>query len=101
MAKKLELKVVDTSDLDDGDWAAINQLKRIYEINGPDAFWAAIQKLYDDDPVRHVKSLCAFFPAEMSEAVKDSLADAGITREEAYEMLRKAQRRPDSPAGDQ
>jgi len=101
MAKKLELKVVDTSDLDDGDWAVTNRLKRTYETDGQEAFWAEIQKLYDDDPVRHVEALCAFFPTEMTEALKDGLAEAGITPDEAREMLRKAKRKAESPAGDQ
>src|SRR5262245_18571720 len=100
MAKKLELKVVDTSDLDDGDWAVINRLKGTYETDGQEAFCAEIQKLYDD-PVRHVKALCAFFPTEMTEALKDGLAEAGITPDEAREMLRKANRKAESPAGDQ
>lgn len=98
MAKRPGLKIVDTSDLDDDDWAAVNRLFRVYEAEGSDAFWEALRKLDDDDPVRYVKAICAFFPTDMAEALKDALAEAGITPEEALERLRKAQRKADSPA---
>jgi hypothetical protein len=58
MAEKRELKVVDISHLDDGDWTAINRVKRIYESGDFDAFWAEIEKM-DGDPVHRIKALFA------------------------------------------
>jgi hypothetical protein len=50
-----------------------------------------------DDPVRYIRVAGALFPDMVREAIKDSMAEAGITEEDVREMVRKLE----SPARDQ
>jgi hypothetical protein len=40
-----KLNVVDSSDLTDADWAAVNRVNRACELGGANAFWDELEKL--------------------------------------------------------
>jgi hypothetical protein len=89
--KPNDLEVVDPSGLTDADWADINRLKKLYETGGRDALSKALAELGESDPVRSMRVLHALFPNTVREALKDSLAEEGITEEELRELIRKHQ----------
>jgi hypothetical protein len=100
-AKEIEvtrepLEVVDSSGLTDANWADINRLKRTYEEGGQAALSKAMAEL-SEDPIRYMAVIGAFFPDIVREAIKDSLAECGLTDEDIREMVRKLE----SPARDQ
>jgi hypothetical protein len=82
------LGVVDTSGLTDADWAEINKLKRAYEDGGQPALSAALDKL-SADPVRCMRVIGAFFPDDVREAIKDTMAEHGMTEGDLRELIRK------------
>jgi hypothetical protein len=86
-----ELGIADTTGLTDADWAEINKLKRAYETGGQSALSKAFQEL-DKDPVRAIRVIGAFFPEMVREAIKDAMAENGITIEDIREMLMKTER---------
>jgi hypothetical protein len=86
-----DLEVVDPSGLTDADWADINRLKRLYETGGRNALSKALAELGESNPVRSMRVLYALFPDTVREALKDSLAEEGITEEELRELIRKHQ----------
>ena len=90
------LEVVDSSGLTDANWADINRLKRTYEEGGQAALSKAMAEL-SEDPIRYMAVIGAFFPDIVREAIKDSLAECGLTDEDIREMVRKLE----SPARDQ
>ena len=90
MAKWLELKVVDMSGLTDADWIGINKVMRACEAGGFEVFWDEIDKL--GDPARQIKVARAFFPDLIREALKDEMAEHGITQEDLKELLRLLER---------
>ena len=49
------------------------------------------------DPIRYMKVIGALFPDMVREAIRDEMAEAGMTEEDLREMLRKLE----SPARDQ
>jgi hypothetical protein len=61
------------------------------------AYRRQCQNSKKDDPVRYIRVAGAFFPDMVREAIKDSMAEAGITEEDVREMVRKLE----SPARDQ
>jgi hypothetical protein len=79
---------LDSSGLTDADWAEINKLRRAHEGGGQDGLSEAMSKLEKDDPVRYIRVAGAFFPDMVREAIKDSMAEAGITEEDVREMVR-------------
>jgi len=81
---------VDTSRLTDADWAEINKLRRASE-KGDKAGFAAFKKLFKRDPVRCSRILSAYYPEKMREALKNELAEAGLTEDDLRELLRKAE----------
>ena len=95
MAKGLELKVVDVSGLTDADWTGINQVMRACEAGGFEVFWDEIEKL--GDPARQIKVAGAFFPDLIREALKDEMAEQGITQDDLKELLGSVK----SPAANQ
>jgi hypothetical protein len=91
------LEIENPSGLTDADWAEINKLRRAYESGGQPALNEAMQELAKDDPVRYVTVMGAFFPDMIREAIKDSMAEVGLTEDDVREMVRKLE----SPARDQ
>lgn len=100
MAEKRKLVIEDSSDLEDSDWLVINRLKRVYEVDGDDAFFVELAKVLDTDLVRGIRIALALCP-NLIEGVKDRLAERGTTLAEYFEEWRKAIREAESPAGDQ
>ena len=90
------LCIADPSSLTDVDWTEINRFKRAYEVGGRRAFNKALKKL-DDNPVLGIRVIGAFYPEMVREAIKDAMAQSGITREDLCEMKRKLE----SPAREQ
>jgi hypothetical protein len=89
-------EVVDPSGLTDADWAEISKLQQAYKEGGKRALNKAMAALAND-PIRYVAVVGAFFPDMIREAIKDSVAEAGLTEEDLREMVRKLE----SPAPDQ
>ena len=87
--KSFDLEVVDTAGLTDADWAEINRLKSHYETGGRNALSKALAELGETDPVRSIRVLSAFFPDTVREALRDSMAEQGITAEDLRELIRK------------
>jgi hypothetical protein len=90
------LEVVDSSGLTDANWADINRLKRTYEGGGQAALSKAMAEL-SEDSIRYMAVIGAFFPDMVREAIKDSMAESGMTEEDLRELVRKLE----SPARDQ
>ena len=90
MAKKrtFELEIANSLHLTDGDWTELNKLKRAFEDGGKTALAKAVEQL-GDDPIRYVNVMAAVFPEMIREKLKDLLADAGITADDAHELLQK------------
>jgi hypothetical protein len=89
-------EVVDPSELSDADWAAINKLWRAQEDGGQNGLSKALDEL-GSDPIRYMKVIGALFPDMVREAIRDEMAEAGMTEEDLREMVRKLE----SPARDQ
>ena len=84
MANKTDnLGIADTSSLTDSDWAEINKLKRAYDEGGERALSKALEKL---DPLHAFRVMAAFFPERMREAIKDVIAEHGMTKEDFREL---------------
>jgi hypothetical protein len=97
MAKKTDdLGIADTTGLTDADWAEINKLKRAYDEGGAKALSKAFNELCKD-PVRATRVTGAFFPEKIREAIKDVMAQRGMTIEDFRELARKLE----SPAREQ
>ena len=90
------LDVVDPSGLRDADWADIDRLQRLYETGDRNALSKALAELGESDPVRSMRVLHALFPHTVREALKDALAEEGITEEELRDLIRKRQPRESS-----
>jgi hypothetical protein len=86
--QRVELGVEDSSSLTDADWTTINTLRRAYERGGSKALSVAMKKLADD-PIRYTRVMAAFFPNMIREAIRDAIAEAGITAEDLKEMILK------------
>jgi hypothetical protein len=97
MAMKEEpFEVANATGLTDADWADINRLKQIHKQGGSKALSKAMDELYKD-PMRAVCVMGAFYPSEVREAIKDQMAEIGMTEEYLRELVRKLE----SPARDQ
>ena len=75
-----------TTYLKDADWAEINRLRAIYEQKGEKALSEALAKLTEQDPVRAAHVIGAFFPDELREAIRDAMAERGMTEEDLREL---------------
>ena len=53
-------EVVDSEGLTDADWVEINKLRRAFTDGGSRAFWEAMDKLGDADPIRRLRVAGAF-----------------------------------------
>ena len=82
-------EVVDSSGLTDDDQADIQTLKQLYESSGRDAVLKALGELGASDPVRSIRILHALFPKTVREALKDSLAEEGITEDDLKGLILK------------
>jgi hypothetical protein len=89
-------EVIDSSGLTDADWAEINKLQQAYKEGGKRALNKAMAALAKD-PIRFASVIGAFFPEMIREAIKDAVAEAGLTEEDLREMVRRLE----SPAPDQ
>lgn len=91
------LGVQDTSGLTDADWAEINRLRKIYDEKGGEGLNKAFAELMQKDLIRYARVVDAFFPNELTEALKDEMAERGMTEEDVRELIRRLE----SPARDQ
>jgi pyruvate/2-oxoglutarate dehydrogenase complex dihydrolipoamide dehydrogenase (E3) component len=89
-------EVIESSGLTDADWAEINKLQRAYRDGGKKGLSKAMAELAKD-PIRFATVVGAFFPEMIREAIKDAMAEAGMTEEDLREMIRKLE----SPARNQ
>jgi hypothetical protein len=78
-------EVVDSSRLTDADWAQINKLQRAYKEGGKPALNKAMATLAKD-PLRFAAVIGSFFPEMIREAIKDAVANAGLTEDDLREM---------------
>ena len=81
-----DLGIVDTSWLTDADWAVINRLRRIHETEGQKAVRKALRAL---EPESYLRVVAAFFPDKVREAIKDEMAEKGITEQDLRAMAEK------------
>jgi len=81
--------IVDTTGLTDADWAEINKLRQAYETDGPKALSKAIAELANNDAIRYITIMAAFFPDMVREQIRDNMAEAGITEQDLRELIRK------------
>jgi hypothetical protein len=89
-------EVGDPSGLTDADWAYINKLGRALEDGGQKGLSKALDELASD-PISYMKVIGTLFPDMVREAIRDEMAEAGMTEEDLREMVRKLE----SPALDQ
>jgi hypothetical protein len=88
---------VDTSHLTDADWAEINKLRAAYEAGGQKALSRAMKHLSEANPIRYMHVVAAYFPDAVRQAIKDAMAEKGMTDEDLRKLIRKLE----SPARDQ
>ena len=81
------------SGLTDADWA---ELKKAYDDGGQRGLNEAMENLAKH-PLRYATVIGALYPNMLREALRDSMAEQGITDED----LRKMARKLESPARDQ
>ena len=86
-----DLAIVDSSWLTDADWAVINRLRRIHETEGQLAVRKALRAL---EPESYLRVAAAFFPDKVREAIKDEMAENGITEQDLREMAEKLHSSP-------
>ena len=86
-----ELRVVDSSNLTDEDWAEINRLKQCHVNGGAVDLSKALHDLSAKEPLRYFRIMGAFFPDELKNAVLDELANAGLTEADLRDMIAKAE----------
>ena len=82
-----DLGIVDSSWLTDADWAVINRLRRIHETEGQLAVRKALRAL---EPESYLRVAAAFLPDKVREAIKDEMAENGITEQDLRERWRKS-----------
>jgi hypothetical protein len=92
-----DFEIIDSSRLTDADWAKINELRKAHKNGCETALSKALGELMESDPIRCSRIIGAFFPDMMREAIKDQMAEVGMTEEDLREMVRKLE----SPVRDQ
>lgn len=97
MAKQTDPEPIETSHLTDADWAELNKLRRTWRAGGEKAVSRAMAELAAANPICWANILAAYFPNEVCEAIKDEMAERGMTEEDLRELIRKLE----SPAGKQ
>jgi hypothetical protein len=93
----MDLDDGDMSHYTDADWAALNTLKAAWKDGGQKALSKAMEALAENDPVRYSSVMAAYFPTEIANAIRDRMAEIGMTEEDLRELVRKLE----SPARDQ
>jgi hypothetical protein len=79
-------EIPDTSALTNADLAKVNKLKQAYEAGGQEALSEALENLADD-PAQAIRIYSAYFPEMMREAIKDVMAEKGMTRQDLDELM--------------
>lgn len=87
------MEIADTSGLTDRDWAEINKLKQAWEAGGQRALNKAVDNLAAD-PIRYMTIIGAFFPQMVTDAIKDEMAEKGVTVEEVRALMEKVRGKP-------
>jgi len=82
---------VDTANFTDADWAALNKLRDAHAQGGQKAFSAAMKEIEREALVSYVRIVSAFFPDQLREALKDVMAERGMTAEDLRELLGKSE----------
>ena len=77
MANGHKFKVVDTSNLTNADWPAIERVNRACELGGAAAFWDELENL--DDVSLQLRVVGALFPDLMQEVIEEERTDWGRT----------------------
>jgi hypothetical protein len=70
-----------------------SEWSRAYDEGGIDLLSEAMD-LLAKDPVRSARVPGAIFPREMREAIKDQMAEQGMTEEDLRDLIRKLERGP-------
>ena len=86
-------KIVDSEGLSDADWVEVNRLLRAYDAGGNEAFWQAMDKLGEKDPIQQIAIAGAFYPDVVREVIKDEMAEQGMTEEDVRELHKKLKQR--------
>jgi hypothetical protein len=81
----------DTSRLTDSDWIKLNKPRKILEEDGQEAFETSLDNLAERDPICALRVYEAFFPHKVLNALKDAMAEAGLSIEDLKEMIAKAE----------
>src|SRR5262245_55972881 len=80
---------VETSHLTDADWAEVNRIWRAWQIGGKKELNKVLAELAKTDPIRYLHVMHAYFPQMVTDAVKDSMAEKGMTEDDIRELVRK------------
>jgi len=88
MTERDDLKIEDTTGLTDADWAEINKLRNAHKNGGKKALADAWDQLAKD-PIRYAVVAGAFYPKMVREALRDQMAEAGMTEEDLRDLIRK------------
>jgi hypothetical protein len=80
---------IDTSCLTDADWTNLNKMRHVYSEGGKEALKAAMLDLSESDLVSYTRVIGAYFPNELRNALKDAMAESGMTLDDLKEMNRK------------
>jgi hypothetical protein len=86
-------EVVDPTGLTDADWAEINKLEKAWNEGGTAALKRAMDVLGQGDSVRTIRIYAALFPHEIREAIRDFLAEIGVTEDDLRELLQELENR--------
>jgi hypothetical protein len=78
-----KLNVVDSSDLTDADWAAVNRVNRACELGGATAFRDELEKLQDVS--LQLRVLGAFFPELVREVMEEEMTECKLSVEDLQE----------------
>jgi len=82
-----DLVVVDSSGLMDADRAEINKLRNVYKNGSRKAFAVALDQLAPD-PIRYAVVIGAFYPDMVREAIRDQMAELGLTDDDIRDLIR-------------
>ncbi len=82
-----------TEAFTDSDWAELNKLKRAYESGGQKALSAALVALAETNVHCYFNIMDAIKPGSVREALKDAMAELGVTRQDLDGVAHRAKRR--------
>jgi 3-oxoacyl-[acyl-carrier-protein] synthase III len=91
MTEPEDFEIQDTSGLTDADWAEINKLRNAHKKGGAKAVEGAMQQLEAKDLIQYVRVIAAFYPDIVREAIKDAMAELGLTEQDIRELIQKAE----------